>query len=107
MRVNETSHFRRDFRQLAKKYPSLIDEIRQIRADLLDNPQMGQPIGMSCYKIRVPIRSKGTGKRGGARIVTYVQLVEEDIYLLTIYDKSEQSDISDKDILKIIESLGE
>ncbi len=58
---------------------------------------------MGCYKIRLPIASKGVGKRGGARLITYVRLVEEQIDLLTIYDKNEVSDISDKDILKIIE----
>lgn len=105
MTIDETPMFRRDLRKLAKKYPSLIGEIRKIRSELEDNPQMGMSIGMSCYKIRIAIASKGTGKRGGARLVTYVQLVDEHIYLLTIYDKSEQADISDKDLLNIISDI--
>ena len=102
MTIHETPFFRRDLRRLVKKYPSLIAQIRQLRTDLSENPQMGQSIGMSCYKIRLPIQSKGAGKRGGARIVTYVQLINDSLHLLTIYDKSEQSNITDKDILNII-----
>lgn len=52
----------------------------------------------SCYKIRVAIKSKGKGKSGGARVITHVQVVENNVFLLAIYDKSEQEDISDKEI---------
>jgi len=52
----------------------------------------------SCYKIRVAIKSKGKGKSGGARVITHVQVVENNVFLLAIYDKSEQEDITDKEI---------
>lgn len=41
------------------------------------------------------ITSKGKGKSGGARIISYVFTQDEEIYLLSIYDKSEQDSISD------------
>jgi hypothetical protein len=46
----------------------------------------------------VAIKSKGKGKSGGARVITHVQVVENYIFLLAIYDKSEHEDISDKEI---------
>lgn len=52
----------------------------------------------SCYKIRIAIKSKGKGKSGGARVITHVQVFENNVFLLAIYDKSEQKDISDKEI---------
>jgi len=52
----------------------------------------------SCYKIRIAIKSKGKGKSGGARVIAHVQVVENNVYLLAIYDKSEQEDITDKEI---------
>jgi len=48
-------------------------------------------------KVRMAITSKNKGKSGGARIITcniLVDIVNTDIYLLTIYDKSEQTTIS-------------
>jgi mRNA-degrading endonuclease RelE of RelBE toxin-antitoxin system len=103
MRIEPTDLFKREFKRLAKKFPSLQNELRGLVAELNDNPTLGTSIGMGCYKIRLSIASKGVGKRGGARVITYLRLVEEHIDLLTIYDKNEVSDISDKDILKIIE----
>ena len=57
------------------------------------------------YKIRLAIKSKGKGKSGGARVITYVLTDNNEIYLLTIYDKSEFDSIDDKTIKSIIQSL--
>ena len=50
-------------------------------------------------KVRMAIASKGKGKSGGARVITYNLYQEGDsviIDLLTIYDKGEISNISDE-----------
>jgi hypothetical protein len=52
----------------------------------------------NCYKIRLAIKSKGKGKSGGARVITQIQVVENNVFLLALYDKSEQENISDKEI---------
>ena len=59
---------------------------------------------MGCYKIRLAIASKNTGKSGGARVITYVYIEGEVIFLLSVYDKSEQQNISPKQ-LKLLLSL--
>lgn len=51
------------------------------------------------YKIRVPIASKGVGKRGGARIVAHVRIVDDMAYLVSIYDKADFENVAD-DVLK-------
>ena len=58
----------------------------------------GTPLGNNCYKIRLSITSKGKGKSGGARVITYVAVIKETIVLISIYDKSEQSAITDVEI---------
>ncbi len=72
---------------------------------LSKNPGLGTPLGNDTYKIRVAIKSKGKGKSGGARVITYVVNPNKEVYLLTIYDKSEFDSIDDKTITVIIESL--
>ena len=62
---------------------------------------MGDDLGDNTYKVRMAIASKNKGKSGGARVITcnvLVDVVNTDIYLLTIYDKGEQDSISKKDI---------
>lgn len=62
-------------------------------------------MGKNCYKIRMSVASKGKGKSGGARIITHVRVLETTVYLLSIYDKSEQESIADKEILSILDDL--
>jgi hypothetical protein len=44
------------------------------------------------------IGSKNKGKSGGARVITNLHIEGEIIYLLSIYDKSDQDTISDEDL---------
>lgn len=94
-----TPPFEKELKQLAKKYPSVKKDIADLAVKLLKEPKMGIAFGNDCYKIRMAITSKGKGKSGGARVITFVQIIETTIYLLSIYDKADTSNISDK-ILK-------
>ena len=107
MRIQPIAYFERQLKRLAKKYASLSGELRTLNQQLLDNSTLGTPLGNNCYKIRLAIASKGKGKSGGARVITYVRVVGETIFLLSIYDKSEQADISAAELAELLRSVGE
>ena len=95
-KIVTTDDFERAFKQLSKKYHSLIKDYAILYKELMENPTMGDKISDDVRKIRMAIASKGKGKSGGARIISCTVLVEvrfTKIYLLTIYDKSEQENI--------------
>lgn len=92
------AYFDKQLKRLIKKYPSLKSEFSSLIISLEIKPDSGTSIGNDCYKIRIAMASKGKGKSGGARIITYVQFINEAIYFLSIYDKSDQENINDKDI---------
>ncbi|HRQ86055.1 MAG TPA: type II toxin-antitoxin system RelE/ParE family toxin [Flavobacteriales bacterium] len=93
--VRYTSHFSKAIKRLAKKYPSVRTDLSALLRDIQADPMVGTPIGRSCYKVRMPIRSKGKGKSGGARVITYVRIVNNLVVLLTVYDKSEKATLTD------------
>lgn len=97
-KVDATPNFARELKVLAKKYPSLKDEIEELSEELTEIPTLGTPLGQNCYKIRLAIKSKGKGKSGGGRVITLVRFSTEIVWLLSIYDKSEKDDISEKDL---------
>lgn len=97
--IEVTSNFAKQLKRLAKKFPSLKKEYADLISALKENPERGTSIGNNCYKIRLAIASKQKGKSGGARVITHVQVVKTKVYLLSIYDKSEQADITDKDLI--------
>lgn len=86
--------FDKQLKRLSRKYPSLKQEFTDLLQHLKYSPNLGEPLGNDCYKIRLAIASKRKGKSGGARIITHVKVVATSVYLLSIYDKSETQDIS-------------
>ncbi|PZV84383.1 RelE toxin of RelEB toxin-antitoxin system [Algoriphagus aquaeductus] len=102
-----SSNFKKEAKRLSKKYPSLKNEIRILAKNLKENPEMGTSLGGDIFKIRMAIQSKGRGKSAGARVITFVLFPDFKIFLLSIYDKSEQSSISLEKIKSLIsEELG-
>lgn len=87
---------------LLKKYPSLRLELGELISSLKINPEQGSSLGNNSYKIRLSIANKGKGKRGGARVITHVYIQNTTVILLTIFDKSEQSSITDKEIAHLL-----
>ena len=104
--------FKRELKPLAKKFASLLDEVEALIQQLSEDPQLGTALGKSCYKIRLAVRSKGGGKSGGLRVITYVvvQLRREatgatTVYLASIYDKSERATIDDAHLRRILAEI--
>jgi hypothetical protein len=103
--VKSIAVFEKQTKRLVKKYPSLKIELLNLVASLKENPEQGSPIGKSCYKIRIAIASKGKGKSGGARLITHFVLIEATVYLLSIYDKSEKENLTDKEIDELLRHI--
>ena len=100
-------NFKRELKKLAKKFPSLKNDFAQLAESLQKEPEQGTSLGNNCYKIRMAITSKGKGKSRGSRIITYLQISQTTIYLLSIYDKSEKENISDKEIKELLKHIPE
>ncbi|MEI7597448.1 MAG: type II toxin-antitoxin system RelE/ParE family toxin [Bacteroidota bacterium] len=96
--IELTETFRKEAKKLIKKYASLQSEIAELGAELSENPTKGTALGNDIYKIRLAISSKRKGKSGGARIITFVKIINKTVFLLTIYNKGERNNISDKEI---------
>jgi mRNA-degrading endonuclease RelE of RelBE toxin-antitoxin system len=98
--------FDKELKILSKRHHSIKIDLAHLGKNLLENPKMGDEIIQNCFKIRMAITSKGKGKSGGARIITFVYIQDETVYLLSIYDKSDKENISNKELRDLIQSLG-
>ncbi len=96
--IKTIESFDKQIKRLAKKYPSVKNDFTDFLETLAENPTQGTPLGKDCYKIRMAISSKNKGKSGGARIITNVHIVGETIYLLSIYDKSQKSNLDEGEL---------
>lgn len=77
--------------------------------ELERNPYGGTSLGNSIYKYRMAIASKGKGKSGGARVITYnLQQKSYDVIvitLMTIYDKNEVDNVSDAYLQSLVKNI--
>jgi len=106
MQVIALPEFEKNLKRLNKKYQSLKDEfLIFVETTEKEGPQ-GVSLGKNTYKARLAVKSKGKGKSGGLRIISYHDVIltiqAEKVYLVAIYDKSEISSIELKKINQII-----
>lgn len=92
--IQTTPEFENEFKKLFKKYASLKEDILELYKELNNNPQIGVSLGGGFYKIRLAIKSKSKGKSGGGRVITFIKYVDEQLFLISIYDKGEIENVS-------------
>jgi mRNA-degrading endonuclease RelE of RelBE toxin-antitoxin system len=97
--------FKKELKQLAKKYHSIKSDLAALFETLEVNPEQGISLGNSCYKIRLAIASKNKGKSGGARLITNFVIADATVYLLSIYDKSDKENLTDKELQELLKAI--
>lgn len=104
--IELTDHFKKEAKKLTKKYRSLKAELEALGNNLAENPTTGTPLGNDVYKVRLAIASKGKGKSGGARVITFVKVVQETVYLVSIYDKGQLDNLTKDQIIELLKKVG-
>jgi hypothetical protein len=80
------------------------DEYRLLQHALLFRPEQGSVIPGTGGLRKLRWKQRGGGKRGGLRVVYYWQKDEMAIYMLLIYRKSQQEDLT-FDQIKLLKRL--
>ncbi|MBP8056849.1 MAG: type II toxin-antitoxin system RelE/ParE family toxin [Chloroflexi bacterium] len=99
--------FERNLKQLAKKYRHIKSDLSALIEQLQNRELPGDRVpgtNYHVYKVRVKNSDLDKGKRSGYRVIYYSK-EHNIIYLLTIYAKSDQPDISKQQIEHIIRDI--
>ena len=99
--------FQKQAKRLARRYKSLPNDLQKLVKELKEHAALGTSLGGNAYKIRLAIASKNKGKSGGARVITYVYLQADTVYLLSIYDKADTENITDDELKYFIREVEE
>ena len=105
MNIELSDRFKKEVKRLSKKYRSFTGDIIELIESLKTNPFQGVPLRKGAFKIRMKITAKRKGKSGGARVISVVFIEEDELYLLTVYDKSERENITDKELDDLINNI--
>jgi len=105
--VNIPPEFQKEIKKLRRKYPAVTSEVRKLVLQLEEDERPGDKIagvGYDVYKVRLSNPSAKRGKSGGFRVIYYVQLADS-VILITIYSKTQQSNISPEAIRLVLEEI--
>ena len=106
--VRIPADFIKQLERLQNKYPSVNAEVERLVDQLEQGARPGRlvpNVGYSgVYKERLPNRSARRGKRGGFRVIYYVQVASR-VYLLLVYSKTEVDNVPAREIKSVLESV--
>ena len=104
VKVIRTTNFIKNIKKLRKRYDSVEKDVESLILQLQGGETPGDQITENRYPVyKARIRNSDTrkGKSGGYRLIYYIR-TSEAILLTNIYSKSDQSDISNKEIEDVI-----
>ena len=90
MEIKETPVF-------SRRLPDIMDdeEYAFLQFALVVNPQLGVVIPGTGGIRKLRWAGSGRGKRGGARVIYFVALADEQILMLYVYARNDQGDLSE------------
>ena len=109
-----TPQFEKDIKYYLKKkkYYKIKDDIDKVineleQGNLVGNeiPGLHLKINESVFKVRTVNSSANVGKSNGFRLIYYVIKNDKEIYLLTIFSKKDNDNLSNKEILDIMKKF--
>ncbi len=101
MVIIETRIFTRRIKELMSD-----DEYRALQETLVNRPGMGDIVQGTGGLRKVRWKQEGHGKSGGVRVIYYWMTEDEQLYMLYVYPKSKQEDLTaeqKKDLKSIVE----
>ena len=107
--ISVSDAFAREAKRLAKKYRSFKNDYAEFLKSIKENPLQGDEITKNIRKIRMAIGSKGKGKSGGARVITFNILTDVQngqVVLLLIYDKEDASTVKVNVVKQMVRDMG-
>lgn len=101
--------FKRSIKRLEKRFRHVKSDVHLAIQVLLQNPKLvvAIPGGSGIRKIRLQNSDLTKGKSGGYRLLYYVEeQPKANLYLLLLYSKSDQEDVTHQELQELLNELG-
>ena len=100
--VIEQELYLKALKKLSKKYRNINSDIEDFLLNLSSLDDLGIELKNNTYKVRIANSDKNRGKSAGYRLITYVKVIENEIHLIYIYDKSSLENVTEKELDRLI-----
>jgi hypothetical protein len=100
--IRDTEHFNKAVKKLKKRFRNIEKDYMAFVNSIENDDDFGIYLGDGIYKTRIANSDKNVGKSGGYRLISYLKLIDNELYLLFIYDKSDFENIGENEIDSLI-----
>ncbi|SFV63359.1 hypothetical protein MNB_SV-9-1220 [hydrothermal vent metagenome] len=98
----ELPTYLKSVKKLKKRFKNINSDVDSFFKEVNHIDDLGIKLHENIYKVRIKNSNKQAGKSSGYRLITYIKISENKINLLYIYDKSDLTNISDKELDRIV-----
>jgi len=102
LRVIEQELYQKAYKKLSKQYRHLQNDINTFLDSINSKEDLGIELKANVFKVRVKNSDKNRGKSAGYRLISYLTIVDNELHLLYIYDKSKLENLTEKEIDNLI-----
>jgi len=100
--VVEQELYKKTLKKLSKSYINIDLDIQDFLKSINTKDDLGIELKSNVFKVRIANSDKNKGKSAGYRLISYLAVIENELHLLYIYDKSSLVNISEKEIDKLV-----
>lgn len=100
--IRDTETFNKAVKKLKKKFRNIEKDCQLFIDSIKNDEDLGVHLGEGIYRTRIANSDKNSGKSSGYRLISYLKIIDNELYLMFIYDKSEFANISEADLDQLI-----
>ena len=102
LQVVEKILYKKSYKKLSKQYKNIGEDVNAFLDSISSKKDLGIEIKSNIFKARIKNSDKNKGKSAGYRLISYLALVDNELHLLYIDDKSKIENLTENEIDKLI-----
>jgi len=100
--VVEQDLYKKAVRKLSKNYRNIESDVENFLKSINTKEDLGIELKSNIFKVRIANSDKNKGKSAGYRLISYLAVLENELHLLYIYDKSKLVNVTEKEVDELI-----
>ncbi len=100
--VVEQDLYKKAVKKLSKNYRNINLDVKYFLDSINSKKDLGIELKSNVFKVRIKNSDKNKGKSAGYRLISYLAVIENELHLLYIYDKSSLVNITEKEIDELV-----
>ena len=102
LQIVEKPLYKKSLKKLSKHYKNIEKDIDNFLNSIKSKDGLGIELKSNIFKTRIKNSDKNKGKSAGYRLISYLTIIDNQLQLLYIYDKSKIENLIESEIDRLV-----